>query len=92
MTETAGHPLQELGKVDLGAGRDAGRGVRPHLRPRHPHPGRLAHVLVAMNPAARAVDRPDHGALLNHQVVAAAERLWPGDLTQLFCSGTTWQA
>ena len=40
----------------------------------------------------RAVERPDYGALLNHQVVAAGERLGPGDLTDLLSSGTTWQA
>ena len=40
----------------------------------------------------RAVERPDYGALLNHQVVAAAERQGPGNLTDLLASGTTWQA
>jgi 2-oxoglutarate ferredoxin oxidoreductase subunit beta len=38
----------------------------------------------------RAVNRPDYGDLLNHQVVAAAERLGPGDLAELLSSGTTW--
>ena len=40
----------------------------------------------------RAVERPDYGALLNHQVVTAAERLGPGDLSDLLASGTTWEA
>jgi len=40
----------------------------------------------------RAVERPDYGALLNHQVVSAAERLGPGDLSDLLASGTTWEA
>ena len=40
----------------------------------------------------RAGDRPDYGALLNRQVVAAAERLGPGNLSELLASGTTWQS
>ncbi|CAA9227426.1 MAG: 2-oxoglutarate/2-oxoacid ferredoxin oxidoreductase, beta subunit [uncultured Acidimicrobiales bacterium] len=40
----------------------------------------------------RAVERPHYGALLNHQVVAAAERQGPGNLADLLASGTTWQA
>ena len=40
----------------------------------------------------RAVERPDYGTLVNRQVVAAAERLGPGDLGDLLSSGTTWQA
>ena len=40
----------------------------------------------------RAVERRDYGALLNHQVVAAAERQGPGNLADLLASGTTWQA
>ena len=39
----------------------------------------------------RAVDRPDYGSLVNRQVVAAGERLGPGDLGDLLSSGTTWQ-
>jgi 2-oxoglutarate ferredoxin oxidoreductase subunit beta len=39
----------------------------------------------------RAVDRPDYGDLLNHQVLAAAERSGPGDLAALLASGTTWE-
>ncbi|HVL05781.1 MAG TPA: 2-oxoacid:ferredoxin oxidoreductase subunit beta [Acidimicrobiales bacterium] len=38
----------------------------------------------------RAVDRPDYGTLVNRQVVAAGERLGPGDLGDLLSSGTTW--
>ena len=39
----------------------------------------------------RAVERPDYGTLVNRQVVAAGERLGPGDLGDLLSSGTTWQ-
>jgi 2-oxoglutarate ferredoxin oxidoreductase subunit beta len=39
----------------------------------------------------RAVDRPDYGDLLNHQVLAAAERSGAGDLAALLASGTTWE-
>jgi 2-oxoglutarate ferredoxin oxidoreductase subunit beta len=39
----------------------------------------------------RAVERSDYGTLVNRQVVAAAERLGPGDLAELLSSGTTWQ-
>jgi 2-oxoglutarate ferredoxin oxidoreductase subunit beta len=39
----------------------------------------------------RAIDRPDYGSLLNRQVLAAGERLGPGDLGELLSSGTTWQ-
>ena len=38
----------------------------------------------------RAVDRPDYATLVNRQVVAAGERLGPGDLGDLLSSGTTW--
>ncbi len=38
----------------------------------------------------RAVDRPDYGTLVNHQVLAARERQGPGELAQLLTSGTTW--
>ncbi|MFN2506635.1 MAG: 2-oxoacid:ferredoxin oxidoreductase subunit beta, partial [Acidimicrobiales bacterium] len=40
----------------------------------------------------RAVERPDYGSLVNHQVLAACERLGPGDLASLLASGTTWDA
>jgi 2-oxoglutarate ferredoxin oxidoreductase subunit beta len=40
----------------------------------------------------RAVERPDYGSLVNRQVVAAGERLGPGDLGELLSSGTTWQS
>ncbi|HEX2191772.1 MAG TPA: 2-oxoacid:ferredoxin oxidoreductase subunit beta [Acidimicrobiales bacterium] len=39
----------------------------------------------------RAVDRPDYGTLVNHQVLAARERQGPGELAQLLTSGTTWE-
>jgi 2-oxoglutarate/2-oxoacid ferredoxin oxidoreductase subunit beta len=39
----------------------------------------------------RAVDRPDYGTLVNHQVLAAQERQGPGELAQLLTSGTTWE-
>ncbi|HEY3811338.1 MAG TPA: 2-oxoacid:ferredoxin oxidoreductase subunit beta [Acidimicrobiales bacterium] len=38
----------------------------------------------------RAVERPDYGALVNQQLVAAAERKGPGDLAELLASGSTW--
>ena len=38
----------------------------------------------------RAVERPDYGSLVTHQLVAAADRLGPGDLGELLASGTTW--
>jgi 2-oxoglutarate ferredoxin oxidoreductase subunit beta len=38
----------------------------------------------------RAVERPHYGALVNQQLVAAAERKGPGDLAQLLASGSTW--
>ncbi len=38
----------------------------------------------------RAVDRPDYGSLAQDQLVAAAARKGPGDLTALLRSGTTW--
>ena len=40
----------------------------------------------------RAVERPDYGSMLNHQVLAASERLGSGDLASLLASGTTWDA
>ena len=40
----------------------------------------------------RAVERPHYGALLIHQVMAAAERQGLGNLTELLASGPTWQA
>jgi hypothetical protein len=39
----------------------------------------------------RAVDRPEYGSLVNSQVLAASERLGPGDLGELLASGTTWR-
>jgi 2-oxoglutarate ferredoxin oxidoreductase subunit beta len=38
----------------------------------------------------RDVERPHYGALVNQQLVAAAERKGPGDLAQLLASGSTW--
>ncbi len=38
----------------------------------------------------RAVERPDYGSLVQDQLVAAAARKGPGDLTNLLHSGTTW--
>ena len=40
----------------------------------------------------RAVERPDYGSLVNHQVLAAGERLGPGNLSELLSSGTTWES
>ena len=39
----------------------------------------------------RAVERPDYGSMVNHQVLAASDREGPGDLAQLLASGTTWE-
>ena len=67
---------------------------------RHADPG-LAFLLthLARGPSEptpigvfRAVERPDYGALLDRQVIAAAERLGPGNLADLLSSGTTWEA
>jgi 2-oxoglutarate ferredoxin oxidoreductase subunit beta len=38
----------------------------------------------------RAVERPDYGSLVNHQVLEARERQGPGELAELLASGTTW--
>ncbi len=38
----------------------------------------------------RAIQRPDYGSLVQEQLVAAAARKGPGDLTALLRSGTTW--
>ena len=38
----------------------------------------------------RAIQRPDYGSLVQDQLVAAAARKGPGDLTALLRSGTTW--
>ncbi|MGI8493239.1 MAG: 2-oxoacid:ferredoxin oxidoreductase subunit beta [Acidimicrobiales bacterium] len=38
----------------------------------------------------RAVDRPHYGAMLNQQLVAAADAKGPGDLAKLLASGNTW--
>ena len=38
----------------------------------------------------RAVDRPHYGALVDQQLVAAAENKGPGDLAKLLTSGSTW--
>ena len=38
----------------------------------------------------RDVERPHYGALVNQQLVAAAERKGPGDLAKLLTSGSTW--
>jgi 2-oxoglutarate ferredoxin oxidoreductase subunit beta len=67
---------------------------------RHDDPG-LAFLLshLARGPSEptpigvfRAVERPDYGTLLDHQVVTAGERLGPGNLADLLASGTTWEA
>ncbi|HEX2041445.1 MAG TPA: 2-oxoacid:ferredoxin oxidoreductase subunit beta [Acidimicrobiales bacterium] len=39
----------------------------------------------------RAVERPDYGSLVNHQVLAAQQRQGPGELASLLSSGTTWE-
>ena len=38
----------------------------------------------------RAIERPDYGSLVQDQLVAAAAKKGPGDLTALLRSGTTW--
>jgi 2-oxoglutarate/2-oxoacid ferredoxin oxidoreductase subunit beta len=38
----------------------------------------------------RAIQRPDYGSLVQEQLVAAAARKGPGDLSALLRSGTTW--
>jgi 2-oxoglutarate ferredoxin oxidoreductase subunit beta len=38
----------------------------------------------------RDVERPHYGALVNQQLVAAADRKGPGDLAALLASGSTW--
>jgi 2-oxoglutarate/2-oxoacid ferredoxin oxidoreductase subunit beta len=38
----------------------------------------------------RDTERPHYGAMVNQQLVAAAERKGPGDLTALLASGSTW--
>jgi 2-oxoglutarate ferredoxin oxidoreductase subunit beta len=38
----------------------------------------------------RDVERPHYGALVDQQLVAAAERKGPGDLAELLVSGSTW--
>jgi 2-oxoglutarate ferredoxin oxidoreductase subunit beta len=38
----------------------------------------------------RDIDRPDYGALVNQQILAAAEAKGPGDLRKLLSSGSTW--
>jgi 2-oxoglutarate ferredoxin oxidoreductase subunit beta len=40
----------------------------------------------------RAVDRPDYGAQMEHQLLEAQARKGPGDLASLLSSGTTWTA
>jgi len=40
----------------------------------------------------RAVERPDYGSLMEHQLVEAQARKGPGDLAALLSSGTTWTA
>lgn len=39
----------------------------------------------------RAVERPDYGSMVNHQMLAACDREGPGDLAKLLASGTTWE-
>jgi 2-oxoglutarate ferredoxin oxidoreductase subunit beta len=38
----------------------------------------------------RAVDRPEYGAAMSHQLLEAQERKGPGDLASLLGSGGTW--
>jgi 2-oxoglutarate/2-oxoacid ferredoxin oxidoreductase subunit beta len=38
----------------------------------------------------RDVERPDYGSMVNQQLLDAAERKGPGDLTKLLHSGATW--
>jgi 2-oxoglutarate/2-oxoacid ferredoxin oxidoreductase subunit beta len=66
---------------------------------RHEEPG-LAFLLsrLARGPSEptpigvfRAVERPDYGSMVNHQVLAASDREGPGDLAKLLASGTTWE-
>jgi 2-oxoglutarate ferredoxin oxidoreductase subunit beta len=38
----------------------------------------------------RAVERPHYGALVDQQLVAAAQNKGPGDLSKLLTSGSTW--
>ena len=38
----------------------------------------------------RAVERPDYGSLMEHQLLEAQARKGPGDLAALLTSGTTW--
>jgi 2-oxoglutarate ferredoxin oxidoreductase subunit beta len=38
----------------------------------------------------RAIDRPDYGGEVQHQLVAASEQRGPGELTKLLASGSTW--
>jgi 2-oxoglutarate ferredoxin oxidoreductase subunit beta len=38
----------------------------------------------------RDTDRPHYGAMVNQQLVAAAENKGPGDLAALLASGSTW--
>jgi 2-oxoglutarate ferredoxin oxidoreductase subunit beta len=53
---------------------------------------RLASGPTAPTPVGvfRDVERPHYGALVNEQLVAAAERKGPGDLAALLSSGSTW--
>jgi 2-oxoglutarate ferredoxin oxidoreductase subunit beta len=39
----------------------------------------------------RAVERPDYGSLVNHQVLQAQQRRGPGELADLLASGVTWE-
>ena len=38
----------------------------------------------------RAVERPDYGSLVDHQLLQASERQGEGDLASLLRSGATW--
>ncbi|HEY7947257.1 MAG TPA: 2-oxoacid:ferredoxin oxidoreductase subunit beta, partial [Acidimicrobiales bacterium] len=38
----------------------------------------------------RAVDRPEYGDAMSHQLLEAADRKGPADLTALLASGGTW--
>ncbi|HEX9546751.1 MAG TPA: 2-oxoacid:ferredoxin oxidoreductase subunit beta [Acidimicrobiales bacterium] len=38
----------------------------------------------------RAIDRPDYGGEVQHQLVVASEQRGPGELTKLLASGSTW--
>ncbi|MBW3668923.1 MAG: 2-oxoacid:ferredoxin oxidoreductase subunit beta, partial [Actinobacteria bacterium] len=54
---------------------------------------RLSHGPYEPTPIGvfRAVERPDYGSLIQHQLLSAQEKRGPGDLADLLASGATWQ-